>query len=49
MSAGSRPSDAIADLDYLAAHGFEVTITAWRARHFRGSTVAVEIVERVIW
>jgi len=39
--------DALADLDYLGRHGFEVTITAWRARHCPGHTLAVQIIAEV--
>lgn len=38
-------SDALADLAHLARHGFGVTVTADRARHYPGRTLAVEIVE----
>ena len=34
---------ALAVLAYLAAHGFAVAVTAWRARHYPGHTLAVEI------
>lgn len=36
-------ADAFADLAHLAANGFDVTVTSWRARHYPGHTVAVEI------
>ena len=35
--------DALEDLAFLAAHGFEVEVTAWQARHYPGHTVAVHI------
>jgi hypothetical protein len=41
----SLDAEAIADLAHLVREGFEVRIAAWRARHYRGHTVAVEIVE----
>lgn len=40
----SLDTEALADLAYLAANGWHVTVTAWRARHYPGHTVAVEIV-----
>ncbi len=35
--------DALCDLAFLAGRGFRVAVTAWRARHYPGHTVAVEI------
>ncbi|GAA3785542.1 hypothetical protein [Micromonospora maritima] len=34
---------AAADLAHLAANGYEVTVTAWQARHYPGHTLAVSI------
>ncbi|MHB8459005.1 MAG: hypothetical protein ACYDB6_02950 [Candidatus Limnocylindrales bacterium] len=34
---------AFADLALLAAHGFDVMVSAWRARHYPGHTTAVQI------
>ena len=40
----SLDTEALADLAYLAANGWRVTVTAERALHYPGRTVAVEIV-----
>jgi len=37
-------TEALADLAHLAAIGWDVRVTAWRARHYPGHTLAVEIV-----
>ncbi len=36
---------ALGDLDHLARHGFDVRVSAHRARHFPGQTIAIEIIE----
>lgn len=36
-------ADALADLAFLAGHGYVVTVTAWQARHNPGHTLAVHI------
>lgn len=36
--------DALADLVHLATAGFDISITAWQARHNPGHTVAVHII-----
>jgi hypothetical protein len=36
--------DAVEDLAHLAASGFEVAVSAERARHNPGHTIAVEVV-----
>ncbi|MBA2756902.1 MAG: hypothetical protein H0U37_05615 [Chloroflexi bacterium] len=41
----SLDTEALADLAYLAANGWRVTVTAERALHYPGRTVAVEIVQ----
>ncbi len=38
-------SEALADLAHLAANGWDVHVTAWRARHYPGHALAVEIVQ----
>ncbi len=35
--------EALADLAFLADSCYEIVICAWRARHYPGHTVAVEI------
>ncbi len=35
---------AFADLAYLTEHGYDVTVTAWQARHCPSRTLAVHIV-----
>lgn len=40
----SLDTEALADLAHLAANGWDVSVTAWRARHLHGHTLAVEIV-----
>lgn len=37
--------EALADLMFLAENGYDVTITAWEARHYPGHTVAVRLEE----
>lgn len=39
-------TEALADLEHLAANGWDVTVTAERARHYPGRTLAVEIVAK---
>jgi len=40
----SLDAEALADLVHLVRTGFEVRIAAWRARHYRGHSVGVEII-----
>lgn len=37
------PVDAFADLAYLVEQGFDIAISAARARHYPGHTIAIEI------
>ncbi len=43
----SLDTEAVAEIAHLAANGWDVTVTAWRARHYPGHTLAVEIVADV--
>ncbi len=38
-------ADALEDLVWLGQQGYEVSITAWQARHYPGHALAVRIVE----
>jgi len=39
--------DALEDLAYLIERGYSVEVTAWKARHYPGHTLAVEITKGV--
>lgn len=41
----SLDGDALADIAHLIAAGWDVSLTAWRARHYPGHTLAVTTTE----
>lgn len=41
----SLDSDDLTDLAHLSAAGWDVSLTAWRARHYPGHTLAVALSE----